>query len=127
VLIFLQLVQKALAWIIVGVGIEQLVERPSEKPSAILKRVRVPDAATAFSPRVNFQCRLSYDVYAAPMYNQASTSVRTFKIPNIGSHTIVWKHEKTLMHTLIGMGGIALVATVSYPGKATRISRKGQW
>ena len=87
-LICLQLVQRALARIIVGVGIDQLVERPSEKPSAILTRVRVPDAATAFSPRVNFQCRLCYDVYAAPMYNHASTSVRTFKIPNIGSHTL---------------------------------------
>ena len=41
-------------------GIIQLVERPTEKPGAILTRVRVPDASRDFSPRVNFQCRLSY-------------------------------------------------------------------
>ena len=33
----------------------------------------------------------------------------------------------TLMqHTFTGMGSAALVATVPYPDKATRISRKGQ-
>ena len=37
----------------------QLVERPTEKPGAILTRVRVLGAANDFSPRVNFQCILS--------------------------------------------------------------------
>ena len=32
-------------------------------------------------------------------------------------------HRKTL-HTLLTMGGAALVAAVSYPGKATRIFHK---
>ena len=41
-------------------GIVQMVERPTEKPSAILTRVRVPGAARDFSPGVYFQCRLPY-------------------------------------------------------------------
>ena len=36
----------------------QLVERPTEKPGAILTRVRVLGAANDFSPSVNFQCIL---------------------------------------------------------------------
>ena len=43
-----------------GAGIAQLAERPTEKPGAILTRVRVPGAARDLSPRVNFYCRLSY-------------------------------------------------------------------
>ena len=46
-----------------GVGITQLVQRPTEKPGAILTQVRVPSAAGDFSPRVSFQCRLSYGVW----------------------------------------------------------------
>ena len=42
-----------------GVRIAQLVERPAEKPGAILTRVRVLGAAREFSHRVNFKCRLS--------------------------------------------------------------------
>ena len=43
----------------VSAGIAQLVERPTEKPGAILTRDRVPGAARDFlSPRVNFQCTL---------------------------------------------------------------------
>ena len=37
-----------------GARIAQLVERSTEKPDAILTRVRVPGAATDLSPRVNF-------------------------------------------------------------------------
>ena len=51
------------------VGITQLVKHPTEKPGAILTRVRVPGAAKDFSPRVNFLCRLSYGVRTAPVYN----------------------------------------------------------
>ena len=31
------------------------------------------------------------------------------------------------LHTLVGMGWAAFAAAVPYPGKATRISHKGQW
>ena len=56
--------------------------------------------------------------------SHASTSVRTLTIPNTGSRTIAG-HTK-ILHTLTEMGSAALAAAVSYPGKATRISRKGQ-
>ena len=52
-----------------GVGIAQLVEYLTKKPGAILRQVQVPGAARDFSPRVSFQCRLSYGVHAAPLYN----------------------------------------------------------
>ena len=34
-----------------GLEVAQLVERPTDKPGAILTRVRVPDAARDFHPR----------------------------------------------------------------------------
>ena len=53
-------------------------------------------AARDFSPRVNFQCRLSYGVRTASRVQPHSpTPVSTLKVPNIGSHTIVWTHENT--------------------------------
>ena len=42
-----------------GAGTTQLIERPAEKPGAVLTRVRVLSAARDFSPRVSFKCRLS--------------------------------------------------------------------
>ena len=51
-------------------GMAQLAERPTEKPSAILTRVRVPGAARDFSLGVNFQCRFSYGVCSAPVCNR---------------------------------------------------------
>ena len=42
-----------------------------------------------------------------------------------GSRTIVWTQENTAPIT--GMGSIAFVAAVPYPGKVTQISCKGQW
>ena len=62
-----------LQWIIIlisrgsGSGVAQLVERPIEKPGAILTRVRVPCAARNFSARINFQCRLPHGVRTAPV------------------------------------------------------------
>ena len=93
-------------------GIAHLVERPTEKPGAILTRVRVPAAARDFHPRVKFRCRLSYGVRTAPRaQSHASASVRTLQIPNTGNHAIVWTHENTA-HTLIGMGSAVLAAAV---------------
>ena len=40
-------------------GIVQLVKHPTENPGAILTQAQFPGAARDFSPRVNFQCRLS--------------------------------------------------------------------
>ena len=53
-----------------GAGIDQLVERPTEKTGAILTRVRVPDAAKFFFPRVNFQLSVPYVVRTAPVCNR---------------------------------------------------------
>ena len=48
---------------IMGGDVAQLVEhRTGTSPT----QVRFPDAARVFSPRVNFQCRLSYGVRAPP-------------------------------------------------------------
>ena len=76
--------------------IAQLVERPTEKPGRIPARVRVPGAARDFSHRVSFQCILSYGVRTAPRVQSLSSAVvRTLKIPNTSSHTIVWTHGNT--------------------------------
>ena len=105
--------------------IAQWVERPTEKNR------RSTDAGS--SPRCSkgffSQSQLSVQTvllcpYSPRVQSHASTSVCTLTIPNTGSHATVWTHE--ILHTLTGMGGAALAAAVSYPGKATRISRKGQ-
>ena len=72
---------------ITGPGTALLVEHPTEKPGAILTRVRVPGAAKDFPPRVNFQCILTYNLLQP---SHASTSVGTLKIRNASSHAIVW-------------------------------------
>ena len=51
-------------------GIAQLVECSTQKPGTILMQVQVPSAAKDFSHTVNFQCRLSYGVCAAPVCNR---------------------------------------------------------
>ena len=78
-----------------GAGIAQLVERLTEKPGAILTRVRVPSAARDFSPSQLPVQTLLRRPYSPCVQSLASTSERTLKIPNTGSHTIVWTHEST--------------------------------
>ena len=102
----------------------------SWQQGAILRRVRVSRADVC----VFFFCvfffyypgQLPVQTLLRCLYNpsvqwHASTSLRTLKIPNKGSHTIVWTHEITA-HTLVGMGSAALAAAVRYP----EISRKEQ-
>ena len=87
--------------------------------------VRVAGTAREFSPRISFQCRLSYGVSTAPrVQSHASTSVRTLQIPNTGSHSLPLFGHTKILQTLIGMGSAALAAALPYLGKATRISRK---
>ena len=50
--------------------ISQWVEPPTEKPGAILTRVRVPGAARDFSPRIHLQYRLSHGVRTALVYTR---------------------------------------------------------
>ena len=82
-----------------GARIALLVERPTEKPGTIHTRVRVPGMARDFSPRVSFQCRLSYGVRTAP---DALTSVGTLKYPTLT--TIALSGHMKTRHTLTGMG-----------------------
>ena len=49
-----------------GGDVAQLVERRTGTP---LRLLRFPGAARDFSPRVNFQCRLSYGVLTSPVFN----------------------------------------------------------
>ena len=74
-----------------GTGTALLVEHLTEKSGAILMWVRLlGTTGDSLSPRVNFQCGLSYGVRTAPcMQSHASTPVRTLKIAKSGSHTIV--------------------------------------
>ena len=58
-------------------------------------------------------------------YISRAQFVRTLKIPNTGSHMLLFGHTK-ILHTPVGMGSAALAAALFYHGKATRISRKGQ-
>ena len=44
-------------------GVAQMVKRQAKKPGTVLTRVRFLSAASDFSPRVNCQCRLCYDVH----------------------------------------------------------------
>ena len=92
-------------------GMAQLAERPTEKPGAMMTRVRVPGAARDFSPRVNFQCRLSYGARTAPVCNRmhrhlcARYNSQTLAAIPLCGHT-------KILHTLIGMGSAALAAAV---------------
>ena len=58
---------RMLAVILIADLFFQLVEHLSKKPGAILMQVRVPSVTRDFSPRVNFQCRLSYSVRTVPV------------------------------------------------------------
>ena len=62
--------------------------------------------------------------YSLRVQSHASTSVGTLKIPSTVSHTIVRTDGNTAR--INRNGSAALAAAVHYPGKATRISRKGQ-
>ena len=70
-------------------GIAQLVECPTEKPGAILTWVRVPSAAgdVCSQSQLPVQTLLVLRCpYSPCVTSPASTSVRTLKIPNAGSH-----------------------------------------
>ena len=76
--------------------------------------------SSQFSVQTLLRCPYSPSV---PLH--ALTAVRTLKIPNTGSHIPLLVYTN-ILHTLTGMGSAALAAVVPYPGKAIRISRKGQ-
>ena len=106
--------------------IAQLVEHPTEKPGTVLMQVWVSGAARDCSPRVSFQCRsLIFQYPCSPsVQSHASTSVRTLKIPSIGSQTFVWTHENT---ALTDRNGQCCSCSCCDSGKTTQISSKGQY
>ena len=91
-----------------------MVERRTGTP---LMQVRFPGAARDFSPRVNFQCRLSPTVSVHPsVQSQALTSVRTLKICPC--------QMETLKRPACTVGWVARLCRGWLSlGKATRISR----
>ena len=104
---------------ILGAGMSQLLQRRTEKPGAILTWVRIPSAARDFYPYSQLPVQtLSRCPYSPRERSHASTSVRTLKIPNTGSHIPLFGHTK-IAHTLIAMGRAALAAAMLYPSKAT--------
>ena len=107
-----------------GAGTAQLVEHPPEKSGAKLMQVRIFGAARDFSLSIHFQCRLLQCLYSPRVQSHASASVRTLKFQTLAAIPF-FGHTK-IPHTLTGMGSAALAAAVLYPGKATRISHKGQ-
>ena len=67
---------------------------------------------------------LLWCLYSPRVQSHASVSAHTLKTPQLADMPF-FGHMK-ILHTLIGMGSTARVAAVPYPGKATKISHKGQ-
>ena len=73
----------------------QLVGHQTAKPGTILMQVRFPAETSDFSPRVNFQCRLSCCVLTAPMCNHMHQHLRACKDPKHWQPNHCWTHENT--------------------------------
>ena len=111
------------ACILLGQGVAQLVECPTEKPGTILTRVQVPGAVRDFSPGVSFQCRLPYGVHAAPVCSSMHHHLGAHKKSQTLAAISLLGHTE-ILHAWLGAGNVALAASVPYPGKAT--CHKGQ-
>ena len=119
--------------------IARLVERPTERPGAIVTRVGGSSLRLRGGKGFFSLSQLSVQTLLRRLYN-----------PRVQSYAInIWAHVKTknkqtkksqtlvaipvfgrtkILHTLtmIVMGSAALAAAVPYPGKATRICSDGQ-
>ena len=98
--------------------VAQLVEHRTGTP---LTQVRFPGAAREFSPRVNFQCRLSYDVRTSPC------AIACIYICAHVKDLVVHVRDRwileTLKHSACTAGWVArLCRSWLFPGQATRIS-----
>ena len=99
-------------------GGDRVVEHLTEKNRRNTDAGLIAPCCKVFSPRVSFQCRLSYSVRTAPvcscmhqhLYTRYKSQTLT-AIPLFG--------YRKMLHTLVGMGSAALGAAVAYPGKAT--------
>ena len=98
-----------------------LVKRKSSTP---LKQVRIPCAARNFSPRVNFQCRLSYGVHTPPCAIACVNICAHVKDPVVYVR-VRWIME-TLKHPACTLGWAAqLSRSWLSQGKTTRVSNRG--
>ena len=77
------------------------------------------------SPRVSFQCRLSYGVRTVLVCNRMHQHLCARWKSQIQSAIPLFGRTKTL-HTLIGMAIAAPATAVPYPGKDSWISSKGK-
>ena len=95
-----------------------IAQQPAEKSGKLPKRVRVPDVARDFSPRVNFQRSLSCSVCIAPVCNLKHQHLSTCStIPTQAAIPLSGHTE--ILHAPIGMGNAAFVAAaVPHLGKA---------
>ena len=92
--------------------IAQRVERQTEKPGAILTRVRVPGAAWDFCSLSAFSVDF-LTVSVQPKCAATCINICTHvNIPNTGSHISLSGHRK-ILHTQIGMGSAALAAAAA--------------
>ena len=96
-----------------GGDVAQLLEHRTGTPPT---QVRFPGAARDFSPRVIFQCRLSYGVGTPPCAIACIYVCAHVKDPVV--HVRVWWITETLKHPACTGGWVAGFP----PGKATRIS-----
>ena len=79
--------------------IGQLAQHRTDTP---LTQVRFPGAERDFSPRVNFQCRLSYRVYTPPCAIACIYICAHVKDPKV--HVRVWWILETLKHPACTIG-----------------------
>ena len=101
----------------VGGDAAQLAERRTGTP---LRQVRFPGAARDFSPRVNFQCRLSHGVRIPPCSTACNNICAHVKDPVV--HVKVRWTMKTLKHPACTVGWVGrLCHSWLFPGNATRI------
>ena len=81
----------------------QLVEHWT---STLLRQVQFPGAARDFSPKVNFQCRLSYSVHT-PLGATARTIICAhIKDPEIHARLRVWSIMEKLKHPACTVGWV---------------------
>ena len=98
---------------IVAIGIAQFVERPTEMSRAIAasRGFESPVRQGIVLPESTFSADCLTVSLRPRVQSHASTSVRTLKISNTESHTIVWTYK--ILHTLIEISRKAQRSTKS--------------
>ena len=98
--------------------VARLVER---RTGTLPTQVRLSGAARDFSPRVNFQCRLSYDV-RTPLCAVACIYICAHVKDPVVHVRVRWMKETLKTPSMHRRLGSATLSQLAFPGKATRIS-----